>query len=91
MKTTTNAAIIALAGLATLSADFLPKINSAIRDHSLNLAYRLQVPNARGDKIEAAPNDPLLVTSPGVFTHSRRAAPFGINGPHYATTLTYHF
>ncbi len=45
--------------------------------------------NSRGGALESGGN--LIVNSPGVFTYSRRSAPFGFNGAYYYAGVSYNF
>jgi len=47
--------------------------------------------NSRSGAIENGPGGDLIVDSSGVFTYSRRAAPFGFNGAYYYAGLSYRF
>jgi iron complex outermembrane recepter protein len=46
---------------------------------------------SRGGKLEATPSGSLVVDSPGVFTYSRRSAPFGFNGAYWYAKIGYNF
>lgn len=49
-----------------------------------------QIGNSRtGTIVDAAGN--TVVSSPGVFTYSRRSAPFGFNGAYYYAGVSYRF
>ena len=47
--------------------------------------------NSRNGAIEATPDGPLVVDSPGIFQYSRRSAPFGFNGGYYSIGLAWDF
>lgn len=47
--------------------------------------------NSRGGTLEDAPGGNVIVSSPGVFTYSRRSAPFGFNGAYWYAGVTYEF
>ncbi len=47
--------------------------------------------NSRSGAIENGPDGELIVDSAGVFTYSRRAAPFGFNGAYYYAGMSYSF
>lgn len=47
--------------------------------------------NSRTGAIEDGVNGPLIVDSAGVFTYSRRSAPFGFNGAYYSVGVAYDF
>ncbi len=47
--------------------------------------------NTRSGAIEDGINGPIIVDSAGVFTYSRRSAPFGFNGAYYSVGLAYDF
>lgn len=47
--------------------------------------------NSRGGSLEDGPGGNLVVSSPGIFTYSRRAAPFGFNGAYWYAKLKYSF
>ncbi len=49
-----------------------------------------RIGQARGGRIVDA-DGTVIVDSPGVFTYSRRAAPFGFNGGFYFVTANYRF
>ena len=49
-----------------------------------------QIGNSRAGTIEDASGN-IIVSSPGVFTYSRRSAPFGFNGAYYYTGVNYNF
>jgi len=50
-----------------------------------------KIGNSRGGDIEGTPGGDLLVSSPGVFTYSRRSAPFGFNGAYWYAGISYDF
>ncbi|NHO89265.1 TonB-dependent receptor [Pseudoteredinibacter isoporae] len=50
-----------------------------------------QIGNSRTGAIEDGPGGNLIVDSKGVFTYSRRSAPFGFNGAYYYLGVTYDF
>ncbi len=50
-----------------------------------------QIGNSRTGAIEDGPGGNLIVDSAGVFTYSRRSAPFGFNGAYYYLGLSYDF
>ncbi|MFT4518273.1 MAG: iron complex outermembrane receptor protein [Halioglobus sp.] len=47
--------------------------------------------NSRGGTLEDAPGGNVFVDSPGVFTYSRRSAPFGFNGAYWYAGVAYDF
>lgn len=47
--------------------------------------------NSRNGAIEDGPNGDIIVDSDGVFTYSRRSAPFGFNGAFFSVGLAYDF
>lgn len=47
--------------------------------------------NSRTGAIEDGVDGPLIVDSNGVFTYSRRSAPFGFNGAYYSVGVAYDF
>jgi iron complex outermembrane receptor protein len=47
--------------------------------------------NSRGGTLEDAPSGNVIVSSPGVFTYSRRSAPFGFNGAYWYAGVSYEF
>ncbi len=49
-----------------------------------------EIGQSRGGKLEDS-SGTVIVDSPGVFTYSRRSAPFGFNGGLYYAKLTYSF
>jgi iron complex outermembrane receptor protein len=49
-----------------------------------------QIGNSRAGTIEDASGN-IIVSSPGVFTYSRRSAPFGFNGAYYYAGVNYKF
>jgi len=49
-----------------------------------------EIGNSRSGTIEDA-NGNIIVNSPGVFTYSRRSAPFGFNGAYYYVGAEYRF
>ena len=49
-----------------------------------------EIGQSRGGKLEDGAGQ-VIVDSPGVFTYSRRSAPFGFNGGLYYAKLTYSF
>lgn len=50
-----------------------------------------EIGNSRGGTLETSPGGELLVDSPGVFTYSRRSAPFGFNGAFWYAGVSYDF
>lgn len=52
---------------------------------------RNRIGNSRGGALETAVGGDEIVNSPGVFTYSRRSAPFGFNGAYFYAGLTYEF
>lgn len=50
-----------------------------------------QIGNSRTGAIENGPNGELIVDSRGVFTYSRRSAPFGFNGAYFSAGISYDF
>ncbi|MCV6625247.1 MAG: TonB-dependent receptor, partial [Cellvibrionaceae bacterium] len=50
-----------------------------------------RIGNSRSGAIEDGPGGNLIVDSTGVFTYSRRSAPFGFNGAYYYLGLSYDF
>jgi iron complex outermembrane receptor protein len=49
-----------------------------------------QIGNSRAGTIEDSSGN-IIVSSPGVFTYSRRSAPFGFNGVYYYAGVNYNF
>ena len=49
-----------------------------------------KIGNSRAGTIEDASGN-IIVSSLGVFTYSRRSAPFGFNGAYYYAGITYKF
>ena len=49
-----------------------------------------EIGNSRSGSIVDA-NGNVIVDSPGVFTYSRRSAPFGFNGAYYYVGAEYRF
>lgn len=47
--------------------------------------------NSRNGAIEDSPGGNIIVDSPGVFTYSRRSAPFGFNGAYFYAGIAYNF
>ena len=47
--------------------------------------------DGRGGTIEKTPGGDILVSSPGIFTYSRRSAPFGFNGAYWYAGVSYDF
>lgn len=47
--------------------------------------------NSRTGTIEDGPSGNIIVASPGVFTYSRRSAPFGFNGAYVYAGIAYNF
>jgi iron complex outermembrane receptor protein len=47
--------------------------------------------NSRGGTLEDVPGGNVIVDSPGVFTYSRRSAPFGFNGAYWYAGISYDF
>lgn len=50
-----------------------------------------KIGQSRGGKLEDSPSGNLVIDSPGVFTYSRRSAPFGFNGAYWYTKVGYTF
>ncbi len=50
-----------------------------------------EIGNSRTGAIEDGPNGDLIVDSAGVFTYSRRSAPFGFNGAYFYAGVAYDF
>ena len=50
-----------------------------------------KIGNSRGGTLEDAPGGNVIVSSPGVFTYSRRSAPFGFNGAYWYAGISYDF
>ncbi len=50
-----------------------------------------KIGNSRGGTLETGPGGEILVNSPGVFTYSRRSAPFGFNGAYWYAGVSYDF
>ncbi len=50
-----------------------------------------EIGNSRGGTLEDAPGGNVFVSSPGVFTYSRRSAPFGFNGAYWYAGISYDF
>jgi len=50
-----------------------------------------EIGNSRGGVLEDAPGGNVIVNSPGVFTYSRRSAPFGFNGAYWYGKISYDF
>jgi iron complex outermembrane recepter protein len=50
-----------------------------------------EIGNSRGGTLEDAPGGNVIVNSPGVFTYSRRSAPFGFNGAYWYGKIAYDF
>ncbi len=50
-----------------------------------------EIGNSRGGALEDAPGGNVFVNSPGVFTYSRRSAPFGFNGAYWYGKIAYDF
>ncbi|MEM9254582.1 MAG: TonB-dependent receptor [Pseudomonadota bacterium] len=50
-----------------------------------------EIGNSRGGELEDGPGGPIIVNSPGVFTYSRRSAPFGFNGAFWYAGVSYDF
>ncbi len=50
-----------------------------------------EIGNSRGGVIEDAPGGNILADSPGVFTYSRRSAPFGFNGAYWYAGVSWDF
>ena len=46
---------------------------------------------SRGGKLEESPSGNMVIDSPGVFTYSRRSAPFGFNGAYWYAKIGYTF
>lgn len=52
---------------------------------------RNTIGNTRGGRLEETPSGTLIVDSPGIFTYSRRSAPFGFNGAYWYAKVGYSF
>ncbi len=50
-----------------------------------------EIGNSRGGILENGPGGEVIVNSPGVFTYSRRSAPFGFNGAYWYGRIAYDF
>tara|TARA_R110001599_G_scaffold353231_1_gene591027 strand:- start:106205 stop:108763 length:2559 start_codon:yes stop_codon:yes gene_type:complete len=50
-----------------------------------------KIGNSRGGTLEDADTGEIIVSSPGVFTYSRRSAPFGFNGAYWYAGVSYEF
>ena len=50
-----------------------------------------EIGNSRGGTLEDSPGGNVIVNSPGVFTYSRRSAPFGFNGAYWYGKISYDF
>jgi len=50
-----------------------------------------KIGNSRGGTLENAATGEIIVSSPGVFTYSRRSAPFGFNGAYFYAGVSYEF
>lgn len=50
-----------------------------------------KIGNSNSGAIEDGPNGPLIVESEGIFTYSRRSAPFGFNGAYFYAGVNYDF
>jgi len=50
-----------------------------------------KIGNSRGGTLEDSPGGDVFVDSPGVFTYSRRSAPFGFNGAYWYAGISYDF
>ena len=50
-----------------------------------------EIGNSRGGTLEDSPSGNVIVSSPGVFTYSRRSAPFGFNGAYWYAGASYDF
>lgn len=50
-----------------------------------------EIGNSRGGTLEDGPGGNVIVNSPGVFTYSRRSAPFGFNGAYWYGKIAYDF
>ena len=46
---------------------------------------------SRGGRLEESPSGNMVIDSPGVFTYSRRSAPFGFNGAYWYAKIGYTF
>lgn len=46
---------------------------------------------SRGGRLEESPGGDVVIDSPGVFTYSRRSAPFGFNGAYWYAKIGYTF
>lgn len=50
-----------------------------------------KIGNSNSGAIEDGVNGPLIVKSEGIFTYSRRSAPFGFNGAYFYAGINYDF
>jgi iron complex outermembrane recepter protein len=50
-----------------------------------------KIGQSRGGKLEESPSGNMVIDSPGVFTYSRRSAPFGFNGAYWYAKIGYTF
>ncbi|NIB43980.1 TonB-dependent receptor [Pseudomaricurvus alkylphenolicus] len=50
-----------------------------------------EIGNSRGGALETAVGGEVIVNSPGIFTYSRRSAPFGFNGAYWYGKISYDF
>lgn len=50
-----------------------------------------KIGNSRGGSLEDTPGGNAIVSTPGVFTYSRRSAPFGFNGAYWYAGVSYNF
>ncbi|WP_243760607.1 TonB-dependent receptor plug domain-containing protein [Pseudomaricurvus hydrocarbonicus] len=90
-------------GRQTFDAQWLTDLNVAYSfGNGLNLSLggnnifdeypdKNEIGNSRGGALEDAVGGNVIVNSPGVFTYSRRSAPFGFNGAYWYGRITYDF
>ncbi len=50
-----------------------------------------KIGQSRGGKLEESVGGNMVIDSPGVFTYSRRSAPFGFNGAYWYAKVAYKF
>ena len=50
-----------------------------------------EIGNSRGGALETGVGGDTIINSPGVFTYSRRSAPFGFNGAYFYGGISYDF
>lgn len=50
-----------------------------------------EIGNSRGGTLEYEPTGEIIASSQGVFTYSRRSAPFGFNGAYWYAGVAYEF